>query len=220
MNGILRPQNWRKVWESVCSSSPFNFVVIDGFIGAENREQLHFALLQHWAWHRRNWISSHLHNSRPNVPIIGKIAECLLSKPVGVLQEMVVVDYWALLYANNIPGPIHADVSGYNLNLWVTPDEYNKNPDRGGLVLYDVKRAGSATDPSEVDPSAVRAFLSKHSSGETVRIPYRCNRAVLFDATTLHCTDKLDFDTSSPDGYRINLSIAFDRRKRAGDVER
>ena len=133
------------------------------------------------------------------------MAEEVLSVCSNLLKDMIVVDHWSLLYRMNRPGPVHSDVSGYNLNYWVTPDRYNRDQRGGGIVLYDVKFIENA--PYSNSPTE---FLSRNTKGAAAHIPYRFNRAVLFDATTLHCTDALAFDTSTPKGYRINVTIAYD----------
>ena len=61
-----------------------------------------------------------------------------------------------------LPGEsLHGAVEGYKLQLWLTPDIANLEPAGGGMVVRD-------------------------QDGRTRHIPYRQNRAVLFDARLAH----------------------------------
>ena len=64
------------------------------------------------------------------------------------------------------------------------------------------------------DEKAMRAFLER-SDAKPITVPYRANRAVIFDSDLFHETDAIDFK----DGYlnrRINLTLLYGRRTRYG----
>jgi hypothetical protein len=47
---------------------------------------------------------------------------------------------WAYKYAPGMGGiKIHADEAAVNVNIWVTPDDANVNPESGGLVVFTTK---------------------------------------------------------------------------------
>ena len=61
---------------------------------------------------------------------------------------------------------------------------------------------------------AIRAFLAEHGAKPTT-IPYRANRAVIFDSDLFHETDAIRFQ----DGYanrRINVTMLYGWRHRGG----
>ena len=64
-----------------------------------------------------------------------------------------------------------------------------------------------------VNVQGIYDSLEKHRAGRTV-IPYRCNRAVLFNSSLFHETDRISFK----EGYenrRINVTYLFGKRLRA-----
>ena len=122
--------------------------------------------------------------------------------------------HWAFKYDSKLDGiGIHADEAAVNVNFWITPDEANGDPDGGGLVIWD-KAAPLEWDFAKfnADESAAYGFLAKNGA-KTVRVPYRANRAVIFDSNLFHKTDEIDF----AEGYenrRINITMLYGRRRR------
>jgi hypothetical protein len=97
------------------------------------------------------------------------------------------------------------------VNFWITPDEANLDPAHGGLVIWD-KPAPLDWDFAKynVDPQTGRAFLERQGA-KAITVPYRANRAVIFDSDLFHETDAIHF---AP-GYcnrRINLTLLYGRR--------
>ena len=115
---------------------------------------------------------------------------------------------------------IHADFAAVNVNFWITPDAANRDPQSGGLVIWDVA-APIDWDFTRYnnDEAAIRKFLGD-SGAKSMTVPYRANRAVIFDSDLFHETDRIDFQT----GYlnrRINITMLYGRRKSAdGHSER
>jgi Flp pilus assembly protein TadD len=103
---------------------------------------------------------------------------------------------------------IHADYSAINLNLYVTPDEANLDPDTGGMIVWNV----AARDERELrrynsSDSEIREYL-RLSQTQAIRVAHRANRAVLFKSSLFHKTDTCRFR----EGYlnkRINVSFLF-----------
>ncbi len=119
---------------------------------------------------------------------------------------------WGFKYNSKVTSGInvHADFAKVNLNFWVTPDSANLAPDSGGMIVYDVPAPPSwHFDAYNKDEAAIHAFLKDSRAGSR-RIPYRCNRAVLFNSALFHETDEVHFK----DGYenrRINVTYLFGR---------
>jgi hypothetical protein len=132
--------------------------------------------------------------------------------PSVLNEDLLLKHAWAYKY-NNRPGVSsgiseHADEAKVTVNLWITPDSANRNSSTGGLVIHCVPLP--PTTENWVD--AARDVLRKSgTSHETVTVPYRQNRAVVFKSSFIHHTDVLDFHS----GYRnrrINLSLMFGDR--------
>ena len=108
---------------------------------------------------------------------------------------------------------IHADEAAVNVNLWITPDEANLDSEHGGLVVWD-KMAPLDWDFAKfnADENAAYDFLDG-SGAKPIKIPYRANRAVIFDSNLFHKTDEIAF----AEGYenrRINITMLYGRRRR------
>jgi hypothetical protein len=106
---------------------------------------------------------------------------------------------------------IHADEAAVNVNFWITPDEANRDPEHGGLIVWDKAAPLDWNfDRFNNDADAARRFL--HGADARARtIPHRTNRAVIFDSNLFHATDRFAFRP----GYtnrRINITLLYGRR--------
>ena len=109
---------------------------------------------------------------------------------------------------------MHADKAKVSVNLWITPDEANMDPSSGGLDVWK-----GVPVRSEDEFSALQKCNGDECGGEItlrdrggtkIRVPYRCNRMVLFDGSLVHATSPMRFRV----GYanrRINLTWLFGR---------
>jgi len=104
-----------------------------------------------------------------------------------------------------------ADQAAVSVNFWLTPDEANLNPERGGHVVYDVA-APADWDAADYNSNAPQIWeFLKRAGAKPLTVPYRANRAVIFDSDLFHKTDDVTFKG----GYlnrRINCTILFGRR--------
>ena len=106
---------------------------------------------------------------------------------------------------------IHADFAIHNLNFWVTPDEYNNNKNSGGLKIYDFPAPEHWTFREyNTDKDEIYKFL-KNNNASFTNIPYKFNRAVLFNSAYFHETDEIDFKDEYV-GRRINNTYLFGNR--------
>jgi hypothetical protein len=104
----------------------------------------------------------------------------------------------------------HADDAAISVNFWVTPDHANINPGRGGLVVCRAAPPVAwQVRGYDADKDAIAAFLHQHSDDSLV-VPYRENRAVLFEARLFHRSDSPEF-AAGYENHRINLTLLFGR---------
>ncbi len=145
-------------------------------------------------------------------PLLFQIAEELTRALPAVFKDHRLQQMWAYKYEPRLEGiGIHGDNAAINVNFWVTPDEANLDPESGGLVVYPVEApAAWDFDDYNRDRKKIRRFLD--GSGVTpVNVPYRQNRAVIFNSDLFHATAPLDFKP----GYanrRVNVTMLFGRR--------
>lgn len=106
---------------------------------------------------------------------------------------------------------VHADFARLNLNFWITPDEHNLTPGTGGLKVYDVPSpANWHFRAYNEGKDAIYRFIADHH-GNSVTVPYKCNRAVLFNSAYFHETDELHF-ADVYEGRRVNVTYLFGSR--------
>ena len=145
-------------------------------------------------------------------PLLAQIAEEFRVSFADICGSHALKYLWAFKCDSTLDGvAIHADDAAVNVNFWITPDEANLDPERGGLVVWDVT-APLDWDYSKYngDLAATRDFL-KRTNAKPVTIPYRSNRAVIFDSDLFHETDAIRFK----EGYlnrRINVTFLYGDR--------
>ncbi|HET7086715.1 MAG TPA: tetratricopeptide repeat protein [Rhizomicrobium sp.] len=148
------------------------------------------------------------------VPLLAQIAEEFGTAFPEIFSSHPLRYHWAFKYDSRLAGiGIHADEAAVNVNFWITPDSANRDPASGGLVIWD-KEAPLEWDFAKFnsDENAAYDFLAK-SGAKPITVPYRANRAVIFDSNLFHKTDDIAF----ADGYenrRINITMLYGRRRR------
>jgi Tfp pilus assembly protein PilF len=194
-------------------SSP-QIAVIDNLLTDEALEAL-----RHFCWRSTIW-----HSVYPNgylgampeqgfaCPLLAQIDEELRNTYQAILGNNPLRRCWGFKYDSRLRGiNVHADFAAVNINFWITPQEANLDPQSGGLIIWD--------KPAPLDWSfaqyngagqTVRDFLAQ-AGAKSVSIPYRANRAVIFDSDLFHETDRIVFK----EGYlnrRINITMLYGRR--------
>lgn len=209
----VNPANADVVAKAWANTNP-QIVVIDNLLTPEG-----LAALREYCWGSTMWARAYdsgylgaLPESGFAVPLLAQIAEELRETFPTVIRDHGLRLLWGFKYDSALKGiTIHADQAAVNVNFWITPDEANLNPDRGGLVIYNANAPPDweAGDYNGNDPR-IWDFL-KRVDAKPITVPYRANRAVIFDSDLFHETDLLEFK----EGYlnrRINLTMLFGRR--------
>jgi tetratricopeptide (TPR) repeat protein len=190
-------------------------VVIDNLLTQEALESL-----RRFCWESTVWRKAYaggylgaLPESGFACPLLAQIADEFRKTYAGIFGAHPLRYLWAFKYDSELSGiNIHADFAAVNVNFWITPDEANLDPERGGLIVWDVA-APLDWDFAKYnnDEGAVRAFLAERGA-RSVTVPYRANRAVIFDSDLFHETDRLAFKR----GYthrRMNVTLLYGRRR-------
>ncbi|MGH3679616.1 MAG: hypothetical protein ACRDT2_05060 [Natronosporangium sp.] len=105
----------------------------------------------------------------------------------------------------------HADFAAVNVNFWVTPEDANLDPASGGLVVYAVDAPLSwdfYTYNGRVD--VINAFLQRQQA-RSITIPYRQNRAIIFNSDLFHGTAAVHFRPGY-ENRRINITMLYGDR--------
>lgn len=189
-------------------------VVIDNLLTEEALEGLRRFCWGSTMWRRpyKNGYLGAMPETGFACPLLAQIADELREVFPTVIGDHGLRRTWGFKYDSSLTGiPMHADQAAVNVNFWIAPDDANRDPGSGGLVVWDVK-APRDWDFARynTDEAAIRAFLAGKNARPIV-VPHRANRAVIFDSDLFHETDKIVFK----DGYenrRINITMLYGRR--------
>jgi len=203
--------DWRSISEIYKSSTP-SLVVIDDFLNVETLEYLRKFCHESKVWHKtyqQAYLGAFMDKgfiSRVHM----NISQELKTKLPDVIQQDQLEQLWAFKYDSHLGKGInvHADFARINLNFWITPDEFNLSKDNGGMIVYSepAPRDWNYVDYN-INAKKIYEYLDLHNS-RSVTIPYKANRAVLFDSTLFHETDEIKF-VDSYLGRRINMTYLF-----------
>jgi hypothetical protein len=196
------------------NNSP-QLIVVDDLLTNEALEQLRLFALRSTIWHRAYPLG--YVGTVPEYgfacPLIAQIAEDLRGAYPAIVKDYPLTRCWAFKCDSRLQGTgVHADFAAVNVNFWITPDESNLDPECGGLVVWDKPAPRDWDFRKFNDPGeAVQQFL-RQNGAKSVTIPYRANRAVIFDSDLFHRTDRAVFK----EGYfnrRINVTMLYGRRE-------
>ena len=211
----LNPENdWAAIEEQYFASKP-EIIHIDNLLSPAALTELRTFCLVSKVWsseYHHEYLGAFAEDGFVSA-LHFQIALELRQKMPQIFGEHVLEHLWGFKYTSRTPNGInvHADFARVNLNFWVTPDDANLDPTTGGLVVYDVPSPPSwSFKEYNASEDAIYEFLKRNGAGKR-RIPYRCNRAVLFNSRLFHETDDLHFK----DGYenrRVNVTYLFGRR--------
>jgi Tfp pilus assembly protein PilF len=200
------------------SSSP-QIAVIDDVLADEALDGI-----RRYCWRSTIW-----HQAFPNgylgampehgfaCPLIAQIADELRSTYPAIVGDHPLLRWWGFKYDSRLRGiNVHADFAAVNVNFWITPDEANLDPESGGLVIWDTPAPLDWGFNQYNSPNAgprIREFLAR-TGAKSITVPYRANRAVIFDSDLFHETDRITFK----EGYlnrRINITMLYGSRESA-----
>jgi len=215
----VNPQNRIAEISALWRSAQPQIVVIDELLTKEALERLRRFCLDSTVW-RQVYEGGYLgafpeHGFAP--PLLAQIAEELRTTYPAIIEDHPLLHFWAFKYDSSLHGiKKHADFAAVNVNFWITPDEANLDPEHGGLVVWD-KAAPQDWDFARYNAAEadICAFLEEQNS-RPVSVPYRANRAVIFDSDLFHETDAIRFKPGY-ENRRINITLLFGRRQAQGE---
>jgi hypothetical protein len=193
-------------------------VYVDDFLTEEALEGLYRFCLESTVWSANRYAHGRLGaflQDGFNCPLLLQIAEELreaLPRLIGdryPLRQM-----WGFKCGPDLPADAttHADFAAVNVNFWVTPDSANLDANSGGLVVHDIDAPLSWDfDTYNGRSDLIRPFLQQRRA-RRMTIPYRQNRAVIFNSDLFHASDSVHFRP----GYehlRINITMLYGDRE-------
>ena len=194
-------------------------VVLDNFLDGAVIEELYNWALESSIWHvteKHRYVGSYWNDGFAHPHLLQIARELQATYPF--LANLSLTQMWAYNYhyeeVNGIT--LHADASIVNVNLWVTVDDANLDPESGGLVVYTKPLTGAETFQQVQDPVFGYEYLSDTRS-QNYTIPYRQNRVTIFNSNLYHETDKLSFKKEFSK-RRINFTFLFGEGKYAASA--
>ena len=187
-------------------------IAVDNLLTPQALASLRRFLLESTIWHDFShidgFVASYLEDGLA-CPLLLQIADELRRTLPEILGSHSLSQAWAFkgLRAQSAVD-VHADDATVSVNFWVTPTEANLDPGRGGLVVC---RAPPPDDweikDYDEDRERIVTFLAQKADDSLV-VPYRQNRAVLFRSRLFHHSDRPKF-ASSYENHRINLTLLY-----------
>jgi hypothetical protein len=204
--------------ESEYIDKPPGLVVVDSFLTREALESLRHFCLESTVWssnrHPHGRLGAQFQNGF-NCPLLIQIAEELRERLPNLISKRYPLRHlWGYKSPPTLAADVttHADFAAVNVNFWITPDVANLDPHGGGMVVYGVDA------PLHWDFDAynsrledvIKPFLNQQRP-RAVTIPYRQNRAVIFNSDLFHATSALNF-RSEYEYRRINVTLLYGDR--------
>jgi tetratricopeptide (TPR) repeat protein len=202
--------------QQAISSGRLRVQVIDDFLTPEALDQVQKFCLESTVWlhpYKFGYVGAFPQDGFVSISLFA-IAEELLTALGEALEGYQLAQWWAFEYDTRLPGTdIHGDDADFTLNLWITPDSANLDPSRGGIVIWDKKAPSDwSFDDYNSGGERVRQFL-ENENAESKVIPYRANRAVIFEGHLFHQTDEFTFAPGFANRRR-SLTFLYRRSKR------
>ena len=190
--------------------------VIDALLGPEALDTLYRHLLESTIWHDcehiPGFLAAYLEDGLA-CPLLLQIVDELRAALPSILGSHPLAQAWAFKCLTGSQGiDVHADSGAVSLNLWLTPDEANLEPDAGGLTVHRaLPPEGWAIADYDRDRDRIRALLDGSAAG-AVTVAYARNRAVLFRSDLFHESGTVRFRPGYAN-HRINITLLFGDRR-------
>ncbi|HEY2185807.1 MAG TPA: tetratricopeptide repeat protein [Xanthobacteraceae bacterium] len=173
-------------------------------------------LLESTIWHDFShiggFVASYLEDGLA-CPLLLQVADELRQTFPQLLDKRPLSQAWAFkALSSDAAVEAHADDGAISLNFWLTPGEANLDPARGGLSVCRIPPPpGWQMKDYASDNAQVAEFMARHRD-DTSHVPYRENRAVLFESRLFHRSDAPRF-ANGYENHRINVTMLFGRHE-------
>ena len=208
---LLNPMlDFKSIQNQYCTSNP-SICVVDNILSDSFYTDLNVFYRCANIFKRpypRGYVGTFLGTGMANKPIL-KFSLDLKNELPDIFKEYNLSQAWAFKYDSEHKGiNIHADDAMVNVNLWLTPDSANLNKDSGGLIIWKKKPDEFASfDEFNSELNSEKMFKEVNNS-DSIKVPYKANRAVIFDSKLYHATDSINFD-SKYINRRLNVTFLY-----------
>ena len=197
--------------EDKYTKSDPEIVVVDNFLSTQFLEDLNifFRCANIFKYpYVRGYIGAFLGKGMANKALLEFSQELKNSFP-KIFKNYDLTQAWAFKYDSSLEGiGIHADDAKINVNFWITSDESNLDSESGGMIVWKKKPNMSANFSDFNSVENMQTMMKEVKDIDYIRVPYRENRAVIFNSKLYHVTDKLNFKKDYKN-RRINVTYLY-----------
>jgi hypothetical protein len=220
------PKTENRIWgkwdpvqiENQYLSKPLGLVIIDDFLSKETLESIRLFCLESTVWFANRYAYGRLgafFQEGFNCPLLLQIAQELKkAMPRVITKEFPLRQLWGFKNDSYLPAgsTTHADFAAVNVNFWITSDEANLDSNSGGLIVYNIDAPLSWDFTSyNYRKDKIDIFLQQNNA-KFIKIPYKHNRAIIFNSDLFHASDGLRFK-SGYENRRINITMLYGDRE-------
>ncbi|NQU61407.1 MAG: tetratricopeptide repeat protein [Rhodospirillales bacterium] len=203
-------------------SSPISVTTFDDFMTPDALRALRDFCLEStifFTYTGTRFVSSRIHYGF-NCDLLYQMAEELKECFPRMLGDFMLNNMWVYRCSNQSAGvAAHTDEAAVTFNFWITPEDANLTPEGGGLIVYAKDQPDDwdwrRYNAEKYTPAVAQEIAEFLDGAETVTIPYRENRALLFHSNLFHKSDQVSFK----DGFenqRMNVTMLFGHRSESG----
>ncbi len=203
--------------ELAYARSGIGLIVIDEFLSSQALAELRRSCLNSTVWAGNRYPSGRLSSlliTGFSSPLLMQLAEEIRDAFPGIIGQNPLRQLWGFKSTERLPGlsTVHADCAAVNVNIWITPDGANRDPLCGGMVVYPLEAPEDwGFERYNRDVATIRQYLTERNA-KAIRIPYRANRAIIFNSDLFHETEAVDFDPGY-ENHRVNITLLFGDRE-------
>ena len=209
-NYINTDIDYARIEKSYCESNP-EIVVVDNFLSESFLQELRvfFRCANIFKYpYSRGYIGAFLGKGMANRAFL-EFSNHLKKSFKKIFLNYYLSQAWAFKYDSKREGiGIHADDARVNVNFWITQDNANLNKANGGMIVWKKKPDLEASFKEFNSIESMKKMTNEVRNSDYVKIPYKSNRAVIFNSKLYHATDKIQFDDNYKD-RRVNITFLY-----------
>jgi tetratricopeptide (TPR) repeat protein len=210
---VVNPDlDWKAIEERYFDSKP-NWVPVDGLLTPEALDAMRAFCLESTIWNglEGDYLGAYLQDGFCSRLLL-RIAAELRARMPRTLRDHALQTMWARKYDSTYAGiDLHGEDAAINVRFWPAPGEASLDADPGGLVVHTRAAPGNwSFKHVNHDRERIREYLES-AGAKKITVPYRANRAVIFDSGLFHETGAFRFR----EGYenrRIDVTMLYGTR--------
>lgn len=214
-HGVINPDlDFAEIERTYAANGP-GYCVVDDLLCPEALDAVRRFCLESTVWYsyeRRGGYLGAFMSDGFDAPLLRQIVSELPASLPEIFKAHTLRKMWGYKYDSRMTGiPTHADFAAVNVNFWITPDDALTDPGSGGLRVFTAEAPLDWDfEKFNADNDAIEHFL-RTTPHEVVDVPYKANRAVIFNSNLFHKSGDLAFR----EGYenrRINITMLYGKR--------